>query len=92
VDLRAIRRTARLTQLEVSRRTGIDRAKLSFAECGYVELSSDEQAAIRKAIAEAADNHAAQVRRALEELEREPGAVNHVGFARHTGASISRWV
>lgn len=66
MNLRALRRTARLTQLELSQRTGIDRAKLSFAECGYVQLNPDEAAAIKRAITEAAESHTARVREALE--------------------------
>jgi len=65
MDLRRARQIARLTQLELSQRTGIDRAKLGLAECVYICLSEDEQAAIRRAVAEAAETHAASVRTSL---------------------------
>jgi transcriptional regulator with XRE-family HTH domain len=63
--LRQLRKAARLTQLELSQLTGIDRAKLSFAECGYVELTGLEVAEVRKAVASAAESNIARVRRAL---------------------------
>ena len=39
--------------------------KLSFAECGYVELSLSEERAIRTAIAGVTEARAAQIRRAM---------------------------
>jgi transcriptional regulator with XRE-family HTH domain len=38
------------TQARASRATGINRAKLSQAECGEVELSTEEDAAIRRVL------------------------------------------
>jgi len=73
IDLRPLRRIARLTQLELSQRTGIDRTRLSFAECGYISLSADEQTAIMRAVAEAAETHAASVRTALAATENRHG-------------------
>jgi transcriptional regulator with XRE-family HTH domain len=49
-ELREIRRMAGWTQAKASRATGINRAKLSQAECGEVELSTEEDAAIRRVL------------------------------------------
>jgi transcriptional regulator with XRE-family HTH domain len=52
-ELREIRRMAGWTQARTSRATGINRAKLSQAECGEVELSAEEGAAIRRVLLQA---------------------------------------
>jgi transcriptional regulator with XRE-family HTH domain len=64
-NLRRIRKAVRMTQLELSQKTGIERARLSFAECGYVFLSGNEEAAIRRAITETAASRAEQMQSAL---------------------------
>ncbi len=71
MDLRQLRRSARLTQFELAQRTGINRVRLSFAECGYTVLSRAEQDAIRTAIAGAAKSHTDRIRRALAENQGE---------------------
>jgi transcriptional regulator with XRE-family HTH domain len=43
VNIRKLRRLARLTQVELAKRTGISRVRLSMAECGYLSLTSDER-------------------------------------------------
>lgn len=67
--LRDLRKLAGVTQIELSLRTGIDRARLSFAENGYVELTADEQAQIRKLLARTAEASAAAVRREVGAAE-----------------------
>jgi hypothetical protein len=73
MDIRELRRMARLTQIELAHLTGINRVKLSFAECHYVTLTAQEEASIRKAITEAVDSHALRVRDATR-VERVAGA------------------
>jgi hypothetical protein len=58
-----------LSQFELSRRTGIDRSRLSLAENGYVELTAKEQSKIRKVIAAIAEENAENVRRAVSTME-----------------------
>ena len=56
MDIRELRKAARITQWELASRTGISRMRLSLAECGYVALTATELAAIQTttlAIAEA---------------------------------------
>jgi transcriptional regulator with XRE-family HTH domain len=72
--LRQLRKIARLTQIELSQRTGIDRTRLSFLECGYLSLTKEEESLIRKAIVEAAESHALRVRDALA-VTAEPAGV-----------------
>jgi transcriptional regulator with XRE-family HTH domain len=74
--LRQLRKIARLTQIELSQRTGIDRTRLSFLECGYLSLTKEEESLIRKAITEATESHAARVRDALA-VTAEPAGVGH---------------
>jgi len=45
-----LRRMAGWTQAKAARASGINRAKLSQAECGEIELSHEEDAAIRRAL------------------------------------------
>lgn len=51
MDIRERRKKARMTQMELAQRTGIDRSRLSQAECGYRELRLDELELISRAIA-----------------------------------------
>lgn len=49
-DLKDLRRMAGWTQTKTARASGINRAKLSQAECGEIELSNKEGAAIRRVL------------------------------------------
>lgn len=69
MNIRELRRMARLSQVEVAALTGICRVRLSFAECNYMTLKPEEESAIRKAIAEAVELNAASVRQALTPKE-----------------------
>jgi hypothetical protein len=64
---------ARLTQIELAQFTGINRVKLSFAECHYVTLTAQEESSIRKAIAKAVENQALRIRDATR-VESMAGA------------------
>ena len=63
MDIRQLRKTGRLTQFEVSQRTGIDRTRLSFAECGYLQLTADEKQAIKRAITDEMQHRASEIER-----------------------------
>jgi transcriptional regulator with XRE-family HTH domain len=49
-DLKAIRKAAGLSQIEVSRRASVSRFRISLAETGALELTPQEQVAIRSAV------------------------------------------
>jgi len=59
MDIRQLRRTARLTQVELANETGISRMKVSLAECGYVELTEAEEHLVRQAVRKAHANRSA---------------------------------
>jgi len=55
MDIRQLRKTARITQWELADRTGISRMRLSLAECGYVSLTAAELAAVESATVSTAE-------------------------------------
>ncbi len=61
MDIRQLRKTARLSQFELSQRTGISRIRLSHAECAYLRLRPDEESAIRRTIREIAQERVVQL-------------------------------
>jgi len=63
MDLRKIRRAARITQYELAEKTGISRMRLSLAECNYICLTPEEMSAIERATL-------ADVQERLKELSR----------------------
>ncbi len=67
MNIREVRRVARLTQIELAQLANINRVRLSFAECHYLSLTAEEEASICKAISEATERNAALVRRVLVE-------------------------
>ena len=50
-NLRAVRKAAGLSQIELAHRASVSRFRLSLAEAGALELREDEIAAIRFALA-----------------------------------------
>jgi transcriptional regulator with XRE-family HTH domain len=66
-DLRSLRELADWTQTRVARVSGINRAKLSLVECGEIELSAGEEAAVRRVLTQAIQQRSAQLRAVLEE-------------------------
>jgi transcriptional regulator with XRE-family HTH domain len=51
-NIQKMRKAAKLSQYELAQRCGINRTRLSLAECGYTELRPVEESAIRAAIAD----------------------------------------
>jgi len=69
MNIREPRKAARLTQIEVAQRTCISRMRISLAECGYVNLTQDELAAIQTVIAEEPTRRANKIREAFTDGE-----------------------
>jgi transcriptional regulator with XRE-family HTH domain len=75
MDIKKLRKLSGLTQIELAVLAGIDRMRLSFAECKYIELNVKEQSAVRKAIAEAAARNAERATRDARAAMRQVQAV-----------------
>lgn len=71
-DLRELRRMAGWTQAKASRASGINRAKLSQAECGEVDLSVEEEAAVRRILLAAIRDRASKIEGVLDGAKTEP--------------------
>jgi transcriptional regulator with XRE-family HTH domain len=65
-DLRELRRMAGWTQLKTAYASGINRAKLSQAECREILLSELEEAAVRRVLIVAIRDRAARIDGVLE--------------------------
>ena len=65
-DFRTCRRVGKITQRDVSKLSGVPVWKLSLAECGQIELSPQEQAAVMDAL-----------RKNLENLATKASEVGH---------------
>jgi len=59
--LRELREMAGLTQTRAARASGIHRAKLSMAETGEIELSPEEETAVRGALLRAIRERQTQI-------------------------------
>ena len=66
--IRELRETAACSQWDLAAQTGIDRSRVSLIECGHVEPSASELAAIEKALAAALSFRLEQVMRSREEV------------------------
>jgi hypothetical protein len=73
-DLRGLRRMAGWTQLRTANASGINRAKLSQAECREIKLSEEEGAAVRRVLIAAIRDRAATIDTVLENARSEPVA------------------
>jgi len=71
-DLRELRRMAGWTQLKTAYASGINRAKLSQAECREIQLSDQEEAAVRRVLIVAIRDRAARIDGVLEKVGRTP--------------------
>ena len=63
--LRKFREKAGQTQFVVARKSRVPRMRLSLAESGQLRLRPEEESAVRKAIREELEKHAAQLHRLL---------------------------
>lgn len=71
-SIRELRRISGLTQAKTSRASGVNRAKLSLVECGEMELTATEDAAVRRVLLAAAREQAARIGEVLSGAESEP--------------------
>jgi len=66
MTIRELRLIAGLTQLEVAKRAGLDRSRLSLVEAGYAALRPAEEAAIRRLLRDEIESRATALTRFLE--------------------------
>jgi transcriptional regulator with XRE-family HTH domain len=64
-DLKKLRGMADWTQTKTARASGVHRSKLSQAECGEIELSPREDAAVRRVLLIAIQERAARMQGVL---------------------------
>jgi len=76
-DLKKLRGMADWTQTRTARVCGVPRTKLSQAECGELQLSPSEEAAVRRVLLAAIRERAARMQTVLTNLtdERQATAV-----------------
>lgn len=65
-DIREIRRISGWTQLKTANASGINRARLSQAECREIQLSAQEQEAVFRVLSAAIRDRATQIDAVLE--------------------------
>jgi len=70
--LRRLREKAGLTQFTVARKSGVTRMRLSLAESGQLRLTKEEEAAVREAIHQGIEEHAARLRHLLVGKQAKP--------------------
>jgi transcriptional regulator with XRE-family HTH domain len=73
-NLKSMREMAGLTQISLSRRSGVTRTRLSLAECNEAQLDETEKAAVRRVLLAALESRALQVQLALVSARSESSA------------------
>lgn len=68
MNLKATRETAGISQFAAAQESGIPRMRLSLAECGQIQLTSDEEAALRKVLRRAIEQRTALLQNALSTM------------------------
>lgn len=64
-SLRDMRGVVGITQTELAKKSGIDRSRLSTAENGHVQLSSEELATIQRVLSSTAQQKAKQLEKLI---------------------------
>ena len=64
-ELRAKRKLVGWTQFRLAQESGVSRMRISLAECGEATFTAEEDASIRKALHEAIEARAAEIRSVL---------------------------
>lgn len=64
-DLKAQRKLVGWTQFRLAQESGVSRMKISLTECGEARLTAEEDASIQKALREAIETRAAELRSVL---------------------------
>jgi transcriptional regulator with XRE-family HTH domain len=75
MDVRRLRKAARMTKWELAERTRISRMRLSFAECGYLSLTPAELSAVERATVSGAQERLLE----LSRLKTRGAAANTQG-------------
>ena len=70
-NIKELRGLADWTQAGTSRASGINRAKLSLAECGEIELSVEEGTALRSVLLQAIRARAERINAVLSEAQSQ---------------------
>jgi transcriptional regulator with XRE-family HTH domain len=68
-ELKRLRELAGLTQFVVSKKSGVERTRLSMAECGHVMLTAQERENIRRVLLREIEHRDVKLRAALEKPE-----------------------
>jgi transcriptional regulator with XRE-family HTH domain len=71
-SLRLLREASGLSQYAAANGAGLDRTRLSLAENGHVQLSAEEDAAIRRVLLRAIRERAARINSVLAASGAEP--------------------
>jgi transcriptional regulator with XRE-family HTH domain len=69
-QLRKARRAQRVPQMAISQATGIDRARISHFENGYLQLTAAELDRVKRALHRRAVQQAARAEAVVSELQR----------------------
>ncbi len=70
-NLKAIRRMAAFTQYRLAVRSGVSRTRLSLAESGDVELTSQEEQKLKKVLLKELQRQAQAINEALTQKQQE---------------------
>jgi hypothetical protein len=66
---REIRRSADVSQGELSKESRVNRQRLSYFECGYLELTAEESRAVQEALRRIVERRVARLKSVLEDRE-----------------------
>jgi len=76
-NIKDLRGMADWTQAKASQASGINRAKISQAECGEIELSVEEDAALRKVLIQAIRVRSDRINAILSQVPAEIPSERH---------------
>jgi transcriptional regulator with XRE-family HTH domain len=65
-ELKRLREIAGISQTLLAKKSGIERTRLSAAECGYVSLTEGEKATIKRVLMRAVEDQQARLTSVLE--------------------------
>jgi transcriptional regulator with XRE-family HTH domain len=71
VDFRKVRRLSGCTQIQLSKRTGISRVRLSLAETGQLILKREEKVRILRFLIEQMEQSSRAIQKARQELSEQ---------------------
>lgn len=74
MNLKATREMAGISQFAAAHESGISRMRLSLAECGQIQLTSDEETALRKVLRRAIEQRTALLQNALSTITPQGAA------------------